>query len=132
MIARIVFLQLIVLLATTLSAQQNEKQALSLAIDPPRITLKAGETQRFTAHIKGAPTESRILWAVLDSERDVSSISQDGVFTARIVRIYRVLAIATIDGTEVKAVAKATVLGQVENHVVPSLHPRRNRAVRLV
>ena len=114
MIARIVFLQLIVLLATTLSAQQSEKPALSLAIDPPRITLKAGETQRFTAHVKGAPQATRILWAVPDGERDVSSVSEDGVFTARIVGTYHVVAIATIDGTALKAVAKVTVLGQLE------------------
>lgn len=115
---RIAFLLIVpLLLGITLSAQQNEKQGpVSLTVDPVRITLNAGQTQRFSAHTEGAPTGTAIIWAVPDTERDVSSISQDGVFTARIVGVYRVIAIATIgQNTVLKiAVAKVTVLGQSE------------------
>jgi hypothetical protein len=123
MIPRVTCLWLIVpllLAATALAAQPNEKQgAVSLTINPARVTLSAGQTQRFFAHIKGAPPATVIMWAVPDSERDVSSVSQDGFFTARIVGIYHVFAIATIDGTELKhAVAKITVRAQYDGPVV--------------
>jgi hypothetical protein len=123
MIPRMVSLGVIVpllLAATALNAQQNEKQgAVSLTIEPARITLTAGQTQRFSAHIKGAPTGTVIIWAVPDSERDVSSVSQDGLFAARIVGIYHVVAIATIDGTALKhAVAKVTVVAQYDGPIV--------------
>jgi hypothetical protein len=89
---------------------------VSLTVDPARITLIAGQTQRFSAHIEGAATGTVIRWAVPDEQRDVSSISQDGVFTARIVGVYRVIALATIGQSTVlkTAVAKVTVLGQLE------------------
>jgi hypothetical protein len=78
---RIAFLFFIVplFLATTLPAQQNERQEVSLTIDPIRATLNAGQAQKFSAHLEGAPASTRILWIVPDREKDVSSISQDGV-----------------------------------------------------
>ena len=116
--ARIAFVLIVPLwFATTLSAQPNEKQrAVSLTVDPARISLNAGDTQKFSAHIEGAPAGAVIRWAVPDGQRDVSSISQDGVFTARIVGVYRVIAFATIGQSTVlkTAVAKVTVLGQSE------------------
>lgn len=123
MIPRIACLWLIVpvLLGTTArAAQPNEKQGtVSLSIDPARITLNAGQTQKFSAHIKGAPPATVIMWAVPDRERDVSSVSQDGLFTARIVGIYHVYAIANIHGTGLKhAVAKVTVRAQYDGPVV--------------
>jgi hypothetical protein len=115
---RIAFLLIVpLLLATTLTAQQIDKQVdVSLTVEPARMTLNAGQTQRFSAHIEGAPTGTVIRWAVPDEQRDVSSISQDGVFTARIVGVYRVIAFATIGQSTVlkTAVAKVTVLGQLE------------------
>src|ERR1700730_17184887 len=41
--------------------------AVSLTVKPNRITLNAGQTQRFAAHIEGAPTGTVIFWAVPDS-----------------------------------------------------------------
>jgi hypothetical protein len=104
-------------LATTLTAQQIDRQAgVSLAVVPARVTLNAGQTQKFSVHIEGAPAGAAIVWAVPDRERDVSSISQDGVFAARIVGVYHVMAIATTgQGNVLKtAVAKVSVLGQLE------------------
>lgn len=112
------FLHLTVLFcfATTVLAAQAAKPKLSLAIEPARITLNAGQTQRFSAHIEGAPAATVITWAVPDGERDVSRVSQDGVFTARIVGIYRVFAIATVNGTVLKtAVARVTVVAQYDD-----------------
>jgi hypothetical protein len=107
---------LLCIAATILAAQQREKQEVSLAIQPAHITLNAGQTQQFSAHIEGAPAATVIAWAVPDSERDVSTVSQDGLFTARIVGIYRVLAIATINGTVLKtAAAKVTVVAQYDD-----------------
>ena len=115
---RIAFLLIVpLLLGITFSAQQNEKQGpVSLTVDPARITLNSGQTQRFSAYIEGAPTGTAIRWAVPYSERDVSGISQGGVFTARIVGVYRAIAFATIGQSTVLkiAVAKVTVLGQSE------------------
>ena len=80
------------------------------------MTLNAGETQRFSAHIEGAPPGTVIVWAVPDRETGVSSIGQDGVFTARIVGVCHVMAFATVGGSTVlkTAVAKVTVLGKLE------------------
>jgi len=103
--------------ATTLNAQQIDRQAgVSLTVDPARVTLRAGETQRFSAHLEGAPAGAVVVWAVPDTERDVSSISQDGVFTARIVGVYHVFALATAGKSSVlrTAVVKVTVLGSSE------------------
>jgi hypothetical protein len=115
---RIAFLLVVPLsLAATLAAQQSEKQgAVSLTLEPARITINAGQTQKILAHVKGAPTATVIRWAVPDRERDVSSISQDGVFTARIVGVYHVMAIAIVgESTVLKTgVAKVTVLGRSE------------------
>jgi hypothetical protein len=104
-------------LATTLTAQQIDRQAgVSLAVVPARVTLNAGQTQKFSVHIEGAPAGAVIVWVVPDRERHVSSISQDGVFAARIVGVYHVMAVATPGQSNVlkTAVAKVSRLGQLE------------------
>jgi hypothetical protein len=115
---RIAFLLIVPLwFATILNAQQVDRQAgVSLTVDPARVTLPAGQAQKFSAHIEGVPAGSVIVWAVPDRERDVSSISQDGVFTARIVGVYHVFALATSGKSSVlkTAVVKVTVLGRSE------------------
>ncbi len=114
---RIAFLLMVPLwFATNLNAQRIDRQvAVSLTVEPARITLNAGETQQFSAHLENAPAGAVIVWAVPDGERDVSSVSQDGVFTARIVGVYRAFALATIDSTVLKtSVVKVTVLGKSE------------------
>jgi hypothetical protein len=52
--------------ATILAAQQGEKQEVSLVVQPAHITLNAGQTQQFSAHIEGAPAATVIAWAVPD------------------------------------------------------------------
>jgi hypothetical protein len=115
---RITFLLIVPLwFATTLNAQQIDRRVgVSLTVDPARVNLSAGQTQKFSAHIEGAPAGAVIVWAVPDRERDVSSISQDGVFTARIVGVYHVFAFATTGESSVlkTAVVKVTVLGRLE------------------
>lgn len=103
------------LVATIFIAQQapSEKQNnVSLTVYPPRIALNPGQTQKFSAHIEGAPTGTVIRWTITDGNRAGSRISQDGVFTAGKLGVYRVVAFATIGkGTVLKtAVAKVTVL----------------------
>jgi flagellar biosynthesis GTPase FlhF len=56
------------------------------------------------------------VWAVPDKDRDVSSISQVGVFTARGAGIYHVFVLATTGKSSVlkTVVANVTVLGSSE------------------
>lgn len=114
MISRTVFLPLILLLAATGLAQADDsKGKVLLTIEPAVIAVNAGQAQKFTAHIEGAPAATVITWAIPNSERDVCEISPDAVFKARIVEVYRVFAVATVGRTVIKtAMAKATVIGQ--------------------
>jgi len=102
---------------TTVTAQQIDIRAgVLLTVDPARVTLKAGEAQKFSAHLEGAPAGAVIVWAVPDKDRDVSSISQAGVFTARVAGIYHVFVLATTGKSSVlrTVVANVTVLGSAE------------------
>ena|SRR6266853_5937762 len=112
---RIAFLYLIasLLLAIPLAAQQDDKQgAMSLTVEPAQITLNTGQTQRFSADVKDAPAGTEINWAVRESG---GNISQDGVFTATIVGIYHVVALATRRDIVLKqAFAKVTVVTQYD------------------
>jgi hypothetical protein len=102
-------------LAIPLTAQQSDKQGgVSLTVDPAHLTLNAEQTQRFSAELKGAPAGTVIEWAVWTvGDRRSGNISQDGVFTARTVGIYRIMAVAISDGTVLStAVAKVTVVAQ--------------------
>jgi len=97
---------------TALAQSANAK----LTIQPDRITLNAGQSQRFSAHLEGAPAATVITWGVPDNERDVSSVSKDGIFSARIVGIYRVVAIATVNDTVLKtAFARLIVVTQYDD-----------------
>jgi hypothetical protein len=107
------------LLATSLAARvpQTEGRAeMSLTISPARATLIAGQPQKFSAHIEGASAGTVARWAITDGRRDGSSISQDGVFTAGLLGVYRVVAFAVDrDGTVSRvSIAKVTVLGESE------------------
>jgi hypothetical protein len=113
---RIAFLVLIVplLLAIPFSAQQrDDKQTpISLTVEPANITLNTGQAQRFSAELKGAPPGTVINWAVRERGGDVG---QDGVFTARLIGIYYVTALATRDGIVLRAAeAKVTVVAQYD------------------
>ena len=111
---RIVYLLLIVplLLAIPLAAQIEHRETLSLAVDPPHLTLNAGQEQRFSAQMKGAPASAAIMWSVREHG---ASVSQDGIFSARTVGIYHVIALVVGDGTILRsAVAKVTVVAQYD------------------
>jgi hypothetical protein len=120
---RMAFLLLIALLLTTsLAAQQrDDKQAaISLTVEPAHITLNTGQTQRFSAELRGAPPTTVINWAVRERGGD---IGQDGVFTARLVGIYHVIALATTDGIVLRAAdAKVTVVAQYDGPATFSRH----------
>jgi hypothetical protein len=114
---RIVCLLLVVplLLAIPVAAQIDHRGALSLAVDPPRLTLNAGQEQRFSAQVRGAPASAAIVWSVREHG---ASTSQDGIFTARAVGIYHVIALVVGDGTILKsAIAKVTVVAQYDGPV---------------
>jgi hypothetical protein len=104
------------LISTALAAQQDDKNGVRLTVEPARMTIHTGQTQRFSAHVEGEPAGTVIKWVIPDKDRDVSSISQDGVFTARVVGVYRVIAVAIVGQDTVlkTAVAKVTVLGKSE------------------
>jgi hypothetical protein len=105
------------LLATSLAAQQREDKqaAISLTVEPSQITLNTGETQRFSAKLKGAPPTTVINWAVRERGGD---IGQDGVFTARVIGIYHVVALATRGDIVLRAAdAKVTVVVQYDGPV---------------
>lgn len=111
----LVVLLLLCFATTLLAAQQSEKQEVSLTIEPAHITLNAGQTQKFSARLVGAPTSTVVTWAVPDREKD-GSVSQDGLFTAKVVGIYQVVAVATNNHTVLKtAVAKVTVVAQYDD-----------------
>jgi Bacterial Ig-like domain (group 2) len=114
---RIAFLRLLLplFLAIPLTAQYGDRQrTVSLTVGPDHITLHAGQTQRFSAELKGAPAGTVIEWAVWTvSNRRPGNISQDGVFTARAVGIYRIIAVAISNSTVLSTgVAKVTVVAQ--------------------
>jgi Bacterial Ig-like domain (group 2) len=111
---RMVWLLLIVplLLAVPSAAQTDNRGTLSLAVDPPHLTLSVGQEQRFSAQMKGAPASAAIVWAVREHG---ASVSQDGIFTARVVGIYHVIALVVGHGTIFRsAVAKVTVVAQYD------------------
>jgi hypothetical protein len=111
------FLIVPLLFATTVAAQQNEKQAVvTLTVDPARITLNPGQAYRFSAHLDSAPPGTSIRWVITDKRSTGSSISQDGVFKAGVMGVYHVRALATIgESTVLKTAAvKVMVLGQLE------------------
>jgi hypothetical protein len=105
------------LIATSLAAQPQSEQrsGVSVIVEPARATLVSGQTQKFSAHIEGAPG-AVVQWAITEGRSDGSSIGQDGIFTAGTLGVYHVLAFAVKgDGTVLKAVrVKVTVLGRSE------------------
>ncbi len=116
MIPRKACLRLIVplLLAISLAAQQDAKTAaVSVAVDPAHVTLDAGQTQKFSADVKGVPPGTEIIWAMM--EKHGGSISQDGVFTAKTVGIYHIMAFVIRDGNIVRSrFVRVTVLARYD------------------
>jgi Bacterial Ig-like domain (group 2) len=109
----------LVSMATALAAQAapGQKSAeMSLTVQPARVTLNAGQTQKFSAPIEGAPNGTVVRWVIADQKKGGSSITQDGVFTAGMVGVYHVVAVAINSEGMVlmSSVAKVTVLGKSE------------------
>jgi hypothetical protein len=117
MLLRIVSLWLIVplLLAIPVAAQIDSRGTLSVAVDPPHLTLSVGQEQRFSAQVKGAPASAAIVWSVREHG---ASVSQDGIFSAKAVGIYHVIALVVGDGAILRsAVAKVTVVAEYDGPV---------------
>jgi len=118
MIPRTAYARLIVVLLLAIpvaATQSNSQRALSLAIDPLRLTLNVGQEQKFSVEVTGAPTATKIQWLVKEHG---ASVTQNGVFTARTVGIYHVVALAIIDGHIVRsATTKVTVDAQYDGPV---------------
>jgi hypothetical protein len=96
------------------SSSPGQGQAtISIMIDPPKATVRIGETQSFMALVNGT-VNAGIQWAVQEAEG--GSITKEGVYTApKDIGIYHVIAMATIDGaTLARAVAKVTVVMQYD------------------
>jgi uncharacterized protein YjdB len=110
-------LMVVLLLAIPVAATQSDNQrTTSLAIDPPRLTLNVGQEQKFSVEVTGTPTATKIQWLV--REHDGASVTQNGVFTARTVGVYHVVALAITDGHIVKsATTKVTVDAQYDGPV---------------
>jgi hypothetical protein len=107
-------LMVVLLLAIPVAATQSDGQrTMSLAIDPPRLTLNVGQEQKFSVEVTGDPTAAKIQWLVREHG---ASVTQNGVFTARIVGIYHVVALAIVDGNIIKSAAtKVTVDAQYDD-----------------
>lgn len=109
------WLLFVVVCNSALPAQQDKQESVSLAIRPEQVTLNVGQTQRFSAEVKGAPAATVIEWAVKESG---GNITQEGVFTARSFGIYHVFAFATSGHITLRhAVAKVTVVTQYDGPV---------------
>jgi hypothetical protein len=116
MIPRRACLWLIVplLFAISLASQQDANTgAVSVSVDPAHVTLNTGQTQRFSADVKGVPAGTEIIWAMM--EKHGASISQDGVFRANTMGIYHIMALVISDGNLVRSrFVRVTALAQYD------------------
>ncbi|HEX6895849.1 MAG TPA: hypothetical protein VF146_11285 [Bryobacteraceae bacterium] len=92
--------------------------SISVSINPPKITLFAGETRRFIASVNGTD-EKTVSWAV--EEENGGTITDLGVYTAPTIQgVYHVTATSKANPQK-KAVATVTVLTYCD----PPLRPLR-------
>ncbi len=113
---RTVVLLFFLLAAAVLCAQdqnQNKDQPspVRLTIYPARVALSPGQTQSFSARVDGAAAATLVHWTLTGSTAG-GSISQDGVFTARTLGVYHVVAFVPVGhGPAAKsAIATVTVM----------------------
>jgi hypothetical protein len=99
----------LLLAAGVLSAQASDPGQVSLTVYPARVALNPGQTQRFSAHVDGAPAGAVIRWTITGRTAG-GSISQGGVFTARTLGVYRVVAYVPLGEGTVARTATVTVL----------------------
>ena len=113
MISRLACLPLILIFATTLTAQQD---AISVTVEPTHVTLNSGQTQKFSADVQGAQPGTEVIWVVM--QKHGGSISQDGIFTAKTVGIYCVVALVITNGSVSRSrCVRVTVLGQYDEPI---------------
>jgi hypothetical protein len=106
---RTALLLFLLLAAAALRAQDSDQPGqVSLTIYPVHVALNPAQTQRFSARVDGAPAGTVIRWTITGSAAG-GSISQDGVFTARTLGIYHVVAFVPIGQSTVAKTAAATV-----------------------
>ncbi len=92
--------------------------SISVSINPPKITLFAGETRRFIASVNGTD-EKTVSWAV--EEENGGTITDLGLYTAPTIQgVYHVIATSKANPRK-KAVATVTVLTYCD----PPLKPLR-------
>jgi hypothetical protein len=106
---RAALLLFLLLAAALLSAQDRDQPGqVSLTVYPARAALNPGQTQSFSARVDGAPTGTVVRWTITGSTAG-GSISQDGVFTARTLGVYHVVAFVPVGKSTVAKTAVATV-----------------------
>jgi len=107
---RVVTIAVLFLLTIPLVSPWQKKlqqPTIFVTIQPPEATVRAGQTQRFKAVVKG--TESTgVRWEV--EEQDGGRITEEGMYFApRLIGIYHVVAISKAD-SRAKGVAKVIVV----------------------
>ncbi len=106
-IAKIAFWSFLVFPLSFAPCQVVKKAAVSLTVDPPEATVHVGQTQKFTAVVKGKNSVG-VRWGI--DEKDGGRISEDGTYTAPgEVGIYHVVA-APKDNPGLRSIAKVTVV----------------------
>jgi len=102
-------------LAPAIAAQPRQKD-VTWAVEPARVTVNVGQTQKFSARFEGVPTGTVVRWVIADQKKAGSRVTQDGVFTAGTVGVYHIVAVAMNgEGAALTtSVAKVTVLGSTE------------------
>lgn len=113
MVSRLVCLSVILAFATSDTAQQG---AISVSVEPTHVTLNSGQSQKFSSDIRGAQPGAEVIWIVM--QKHGGSISQDGIFTAKAVGTYCVMALVITNGAVSKSrCVRITVLGQYDEPV---------------
>ncbi len=108
----VVFLFFLLAAAVLCAQDQNQNKdqpsQVSLTIYPAHIALSPGQTQSFSARMDGASPGALVHWTLTGSTAG-ASITQDGVFTARTLGVYHVVAFVPVGHGPVAKTAVATV-----------------------
>ena len=100
---------LVLLAAAVLGAQDRDRSdQVSLTIYPARVALNPGQTQSFSARVEGSPAPNLVHWTITGSPSG-GSITQDGIFTARTLGVYHVVAFVLVGHGPMARTAVAAV-----------------------
>ena len=106
-IVKIAFWSFLVFPLSFAPCQGVKKAAVFVTVDPPEATVHVGQTQKFTAVVKGKNSVG-VRWGV--DEKDGGRISEDGIYTAPgEAGIYHVVA-SSKDNPGARSIAKVTVV----------------------